>query len=64
MTITLDGSSLSIERLVAIARGNEQVRLAPEAEDRIRACRLNDLSKKEFKSAQVQPVTLPFCEPS
>ena len=40
MTITLDGSSLSIERLVAIARGNEQVRLAPEAEDRIRACRL------------------------
>jgi histidine ammonia-lyase len=39
MTITLDGSSLTIEQLVAIARGNEEVRLAPQAEERIRACR-------------------------
>src|SRR5512143_1577611 len=39
MTVVLDGSSLSIEKLVAIARGNEEVRLAPEALARIRACR-------------------------
>ena len=35
MTVVLDGSSLSIEKLVAIARGNEEVRLAPEALARI-----------------------------
>ncbi|MFH1185839.1 MAG: aromatic amino acid ammonia-lyase [Chloroflexota bacterium] len=39
MTITLDGSSLTVEKLVAIARGNEQVGLSPEAEERIRVCR-------------------------
>ncbi len=39
MTITLDGSSLTIEKLVAIARFNERVELAPAALERIRACR-------------------------
>jgi len=39
MSIVLDGSSLSIERLVRIARHNEPVELAPAALDRIRACR-------------------------
>ena len=39
MTITLDGSSLTIEKLVAIARRGEQVGLAPEALERIRVCR-------------------------
>lgn len=39
MTITLDGSSLTIEKLVAIARTAELVELAPEAQERIRACR-------------------------
>jgi histidine ammonia-lyase len=39
MTITLDGSSLTIEKLVAIARDNEQVALAPEALERIKVCR-------------------------
>ncbi|MCL5429429.1 MAG: aromatic amino acid ammonia-lyase [Chloroflexi bacterium] len=38
MTIRLDGSSLTIEKLVAIARG-EKVELAPESLERIRACR-------------------------
>ncbi|HSR19969.1 MAG TPA: aromatic amino acid ammonia-lyase [Anaerolineales bacterium] len=39
MTITLDGSSLSIDSLVAIARRRELVDLSPQAVQRIRACR-------------------------
>jgi len=39
MSIVLDGSSLSIERLVRIAREDEPVELAPAALERIRACR-------------------------
>lgn len=51
MTLTLDGSSLTIENLVAIARHNEEVQLDPDALDRIRVCRamLEDkLAKKEI----------------
>src|SRR5688500_13556306 len=51
MTITLDGSSLTIEKLVAIARDNEKVELAPEALERIRVCRLmleEKLARKEI----------------
>ncbi len=39
MTIILDGSSLTIEKLVAIARFGEKVELAPAALERIKACR-------------------------
>ena len=39
MPITLDGSSLTVEKLVAIARFNEKVELAPEALERIKVCR-------------------------
>jgi len=39
MTMMLDGSSLTVERLVAIARGKEQVALSAEAMERIRTCR-------------------------
>ncbi|MDI6769777.1 MAG: aromatic amino acid ammonia-lyase [Anaerolineales bacterium] len=39
MPITLDGSSLTIENLVAIARFGEKVELAPEALERIKVCR-------------------------
>ena len=39
MPITLNGSSLTIEKLVAIARDNETVELAPEALERIKVCR-------------------------
>ncbi len=39
MPIPLDGSSLTIENLVAIARHNEKVELAPSALERIRGCR-------------------------
>jgi len=45
MTILLNGSSLTIEKLVEIARYQAQVALAPEALDRIRACR-NMLEQK------------------
>jgi histidine ammonia-lyase len=38
MTIRLDGSSLTIEKLFAISRG-EKIELAPEALERIRVCR-------------------------
>jgi histidine ammonia-lyase len=39
MPVTLDGSSLTIEKLVAIARDNEKVALVPEALERIKVCR-------------------------
>ena len=39
MPITLDGSSLTIGKLVAIARDHEKVELAPEALERIKICR-------------------------
>jgi histidine ammonia-lyase len=39
MPITLDGTSLTIEKLVLIARFNEKVELAPAALERIRVCR-------------------------
>ena len=39
MAIVLDGSGLTVEKLVRIARHGEKVELSPEAEDRIRFCR-------------------------
>jgi len=39
MSIVLDGSSLTIEKLVRIARDGEQATLDPAAIERIRACR-------------------------
>jgi histidine ammonia-lyase len=39
MPIILNGSSLTIEKLAAIARDNEKVELAPEALERIKVCR-------------------------
>ncbi|MDP2975062.1 MAG: aromatic amino acid lyase, partial [Anaerolineales bacterium] len=39
MTIILDGSNLTIEKLVRIAREGEKVELHPEALARINACR-------------------------
>jgi histidine ammonia-lyase len=51
MTITLDGSSLTIEKLVAIARDNEKVELAPKALERVKVCRAmleEKLAKREI----------------
>jgi histidine ammonia-lyase len=39
MPITLDGSSLTIENLVSIARDHEKIELAPGALERIKVCR-------------------------
>ena len=39
MTIRLDGSSLTIEDVVRVARHGEKVELAPEALERIKTCR-------------------------
>ena len=39
MSIALDGTNLTIENLVAIARFGEKVELAPAALERIRVCR-------------------------
>src|SRR3989337_479563 len=39
MTVVLDGSGLTIDKLVRIAREGERVELAPAALDRIRVCR-------------------------
>src|ERR1051326_7108553 len=39
MSIVLDGSSLTVEKLVAIARNGEKVELAPAALERIKTCR-------------------------
>lgn len=39
MTVVLDGSSLTIEKLVGIARFGEKVSLHPEALERIKVCR-------------------------
>ncbi len=39
MTIILDGSNLTLEKLVRIARQGEQVQLHPNALERIRTCR-------------------------
>ena len=40
MTIILNGSELTIEKIVAIARFNEKVELAPDALERIKVCRV------------------------
>jgi len=39
MTIVLDGSNLTVETLVRIARHNEKVKLAPHSLEKIKACR-------------------------
>ena len=39
MAIVIDGSGLTIEKVVKIARDNEKVELAPAALERIKKCR-------------------------
>jgi histidine ammonia-lyase len=39
MTIVLDGSGLTVEKLVRVARHGEKVELAPDALERIKVCR-------------------------
>jgi len=51
MTIVLNGSELSIEKLVAIARHGEAVELAPEALERITRCRA--LLEKKIEAREI-----------
>jgi histidine ammonia-lyase len=51
MTIVLDGSNLTIEKLVAIARHGEKVELAPEAAERINTCR--DLLEEKIQANEI-----------
>ena len=39
MTIILDGTGLTIEKLVQVARYNEKIQLHPDAINSIKACR-------------------------
>jgi len=51
MSIVLNGSELTIEKLVAIARHNEPVELAPEALERITHCR--GLLEDKIKAGEI-----------
>lgn len=51
MTIVLDGSNLTIEKLVAISRHGEKVGLAPEAVERINICR--DLLEEKIQANEI-----------
>jgi histidine ammonia-lyase len=51
MTITIDGSGLSIEKLMRIARHGEKVQLHPEALDRIQACR--EMVEEKIKAHEI-----------
>src|SRR5512136_1006711 len=51
MTIVLDGSGLTLEKLVRIARYGEQVELAPEALERIKVCRA--MLEEKLKAREV-----------
>jgi histidine ammonia-lyase len=51
MTITLDGSGLRVEKLVAIARHGEQVALHPDALERIKLCRA--MLEKKIKAHEI-----------
>ena len=51
MTIVLDGSNLTLENLIAIARINEKVKLHPDAIKRIKKCR--DVLEKKIKAKEI-----------
>ncbi len=51
MAIVLDGSSLTVEKMVEIARHNEKVELHPEALERIKACRV--MLEKKIQAREI-----------
>src|SRR3989339_840629 len=51
MSVVLDGSNLTIEKLVAIARNNEKVELHPDALERIKICRA--MLEKKIKAHEI-----------
>jgi len=51
MTITLDGNDLTIDKVVRIARENEQISIHPDAMKRIKKCR--DLLEDKIKKREI-----------
>ena len=51
MTIVIDGSNLTVEKVVQVARHNEEIKLHPDALKRIKKCR--DLLEKKIKSKEI-----------
>ncbi len=51
MTIVLNGTGLTIEKLVKAARDNEKVSLHPDAEERIKRCRA--MLEKKIKAKEI-----------
>jgi len=51
MTIVLNGTGLTIEKLVKVARHNEKASLHPDAEKRIKRCR--DMLEKKIKAKEI-----------
>ena len=51
MAITLDGRSLTLEKLVRIARGGEPVEVAPESLAKIKACRA--MLEEKIKAGEI-----------
>ncbi|MEW6507722.1 MAG: aromatic amino acid ammonia-lyase [Bacteroidota bacterium] len=51
MSIILNGSNLTVEKLTAVARYNEKVVLAPEALERIKDCRI--MLEEKIKSHEI-----------
>lgn len=51
MAIVLDGKNLTIEKLVAIARHNEKVELAPDSLEEIKKCRA--MLEKKLKAKEI-----------
>ncbi|UCE74775.1 MAG: histidine ammonia-lyase [Methanomassiliicoccales archaeon] len=51
MTIVVDGHSLTIEKVIEVARNREKVDIHPEAKDRIKECR--DLLERKIKEKEI-----------
>jgi histidine ammonia-lyase len=51
MTIVIDGSNLTIEKVVQVARHNEEIKLHPDALKRIKKCR--DVLEKKIKAKEI-----------
>ena len=51
MTVILTGSGLTIEKLVDVARNNENVKLHPDAIKRIKTCRA--MLEEKIKSHEI-----------
>jgi histidine ammonia-lyase len=51
MTIVIDGSNLTVEKVVQVARHNEKIKLHPDALKRIKKCR--DVLEKKIKTKEI-----------